>query len=338
MPRYLIHVGPHKTGTTYLQITMRNLRERLEENGILFRLDWGVSDDVPSHHRLFQRLLTHKDPDPELEQQFRDLNRSDYELIVISSEDMSNLSPPAINYLRSLLQGAEVEIVFYCRRWADLIASGWQELVKHGHSQTLLEMANAALANPYASTINFANTLDKYAAIFGKERVRLVSYDVLAAEGQDLVEHFFNMFLHCPINALLPPGQVHKPSRVNVSLNPSDTEIIRALNAIEHARSGQRSAAIRTEYIKAKPRLDLTEIVAATEQHLRMIRIDEEVAVLRNLHENIFRRYAECVVPPKLSTGLFPPGVAEINYVHPDYLLRPGISDALLGIYQKLFR
>ena len=53
MPRYLIHVGPHKTGTTYLQLRFDAARKRLREPGVIYPAELSASKMEPSHRKLF---------------------------------------------------------------------------------------------------------------------------------------------------------------------------------------------------------------------------------------------------------------------------------------------
>ena len=41
MPRYILHVGPQKTGTTYLQSAFAEFRSQLKARGIEYPRLWG---------------------------------------------------------------------------------------------------------------------------------------------------------------------------------------------------------------------------------------------------------------------------------------------------------
>ncbi len=56
MPRFTLHIGAHKTGTTYLQRVFHALRPALETAGIVFPSFWSQSDDQPELERLHQQL------------------------------------------------------------------------------------------------------------------------------------------------------------------------------------------------------------------------------------------------------------------------------------------
>ena len=55
MPRYLVHVGPHKTGTTYIQTRLDAARDRMRAVGVAYAETWRAEAAVPSHLRLLDR-------------------------------------------------------------------------------------------------------------------------------------------------------------------------------------------------------------------------------------------------------------------------------------------
>ena len=75
MPRYLIHIGPHKTGKTYLQAAFHALRPQLLERGIWYPDQW-QGDDKLGQLRLVQRLRGSSSDG--LTEEFAALNASGY--------------------------------------------------------------------------------------------------------------------------------------------------------------------------------------------------------------------------------------------------------------------
>jgi len=73
MPRYVVHIGPHKTGTTYIQSRLDAARDRLRAVGVTYPATWRAGDAVPSHLRLFERIR---------HRQFSELQRELAELAV----------------------------------------------------------------------------------------------------------------------------------------------------------------------------------------------------------------------------------------------------------------
>jgi hypothetical protein len=327
-PRFIIHVGPHKTGTTYLQAGFFSHYSLLRDQGILYPKRWIAGADF-SHRALADRLRSCDDN--ELEHDFHDLRESGHKWILISSEDLVDLKPPAVTYLKSLLGDSPVEIVFYCRRWSELIPSGWQEIVKHGSIISLPAFLAAHISNPIGSNvINYHQALDKFARVFTKASLRLVSYNNLVNHDIDLLSHFLRTFVDFGMS--VQSGN----TRPNASLDLFDTELIRALNVIEGMRGKQRNAEIRQRYLQTKKRLDLSTVMSAMKQDVSVVVVNEDRAGLGTVHELLFREYGDRLVLPRPDHGLFRAQSREIRFVQGNYVLADGVTEALYDIYAQL--
>jgi hypothetical protein len=325
MPRYLIHIGSHKTGTTYLQIVFRTLAPELSKRGILYPEQWTASGVSPGHVRLVQRLRAGKDA--ALAEEFQQLNGSRYELILISAEDLSLLPRDSVDLLRSYLENQQVTIVFYCRRWLNLLPSSWQEIVKHGRSMTLPEFVACQFMDPFASnTINYATRLDFFDQTFGRQNLCLVSYDNIVEQGGNLAEHFFRSFLSWP-NAPVIRG-----IRPNPSLSIQDTEVIRALNSVDPTQG----PGLRERYLKMRPQLDLSSIFAAMEGHRAKLWINEHSANLNAVHAANFKKYGGRLIAPRSEECFFVPKQGNLEYIKESYLLADGVREALRGVLGRI--
>src|ERR1700733_3237837 len=230
MPGYLIHIGPHKTGTTYLQASFGKLRPFLSDAGIIYPEHW---QEGPGHFRLVQRL---KAFDQGLLSEFAELNRTPTKLVLISAEDLSDLPKESIEFLRKCIDGRETIVVSYCRRWSELLASGWQEMVKHGEIMTFTDLVAGHVVNIHASRVmNYDRILQPYADAFGKANLRLVSYSELMDRGKDLLTHFLATFLQ------ISESPSHQMVTLNASMGILESELIRSLNSLEWAAGGSRT-------------------------------------------------------------------------------------------------
>jgi hypothetical protein len=145
MPRYLIHVGPHKTGTTYLQLRFDAARERLRHHGVAYPIAWSSADTEPSHRKLVVALREGRTD--QLRSEFDRIERDDPEYVLISAEGLNHLQEPALALLKTLTRGQPVTVIFYCRRWSDLLPSLWQEKIKHGYDETFPEFFSLNLGS-----------------------------------------------------------------------------------------------------------------------------------------------------------------------------------------------
>lgn len=320
MPRYLIHIGPFKTGTTYLQHAFTQLRPELAARRILYPDIWGG----PHGHHTLAAALAH-DSDPSLRETFAQLNRSGADTILLSSESFSKLDDAAVRRLHGLLGSARSTVIFYCRRWSELLPSLWREAVKHGSLTTLPEFALSCLSNPAAAEeINFDLVLGRFVSVFGSRALKLVSYNSLLESNVDLLAHFCQNFLHW-----------HNPpatglGRVNESLGMVDTEIIRALNALEWMRAREERAHLHKPFLEAKAELPIHFIVEQSMQYMvNSIRFDDATPTLTKIHDGLGERYKAALVPPFPAAGLFRPQCVNVDYVRQDYLFADGIMETL---------
>jgi hypothetical protein len=328
VPKYLIHIGPHKTGTTALQSGFKRHRDDLFDRGILYPEQWYLSADNSTHLPLVQELQ-HREK--ALEQEFNKLNNSNYSHILISSEDLVDLPLDSIVYFKHIIGDSPVNIIFYCRNWSSLIQSGSQESIKQGHAISLPEFfANAVLGAWESRIINFSVVLDKYSKAFNISNLKLVSYDEVVASKVGLLQHFFQTFADW--NSY---GTADDPI-LNASLSPNEIETIRVLNMIEWALNRHRGIELRDRFLSRKRTLDLGVIEESMKRHLAGLDIDESSPALGELHRHIFEAFGSRMVDPKPPSGLFRPLSKRISYVSDGYLFEEGVFKAFQELYEKL--
>src|SRR5438045_1487174 len=100
MTKFVIHVGPHKTGSTYIQYGLLLNRQRLLDEGVLYP-DCFFDEAVTwCHLGLFNMLRRHQQRDLELA--FDACNSQGTDVIVLSAEDLSLLEVHELATLQSL--------------------------------------------------------------------------------------------------------------------------------------------------------------------------------------------------------------------------------------------
>jgi hypothetical protein len=331
LPRYLIHVGPHKTGTTYLQLRFGAARERLRHRGVAYPIEWSGGGGGPSHWKLFLDIRAAKVS--YLSSMFEQIARTGAEDVLISAEDLDHLELKELGYLREALRGEQAMVIFYCRRWSELLPSLWQERVKHGYDETFPEFFAAHISTPLGSPVlNFARALDKYARVFGRENVRIVSYNNVCDDQLDLAEHFFDTFLpkHRAVLDGLPPLADARP---NPSLPMLDIEVIRALNAFHAMNGGTRDAELRDWYLAHGRQFDLSELFSSIDSNMQTLRLSDASSAMARLHEEVLMRYPGQMVAPVRDGRLFESRARDINFAQPRYLMNRAAYAALQGVY-----
>lgn len=129
--RTFIHIGLHKTGTTFIQHLANKNHENLLQMG---RIYYDPRDEYPAHHdAAWQLLRGNVDAFNEMASRAKEKNA---ETLLISSEDLESLlfRPHLAEMLLSqLLQIGVTETVFvvYVRRTDNLFWSIYSELSKH---------------------------------------------------------------------------------------------------------------------------------------------------------------------------------------------------------------
>ena len=330
MPEFIIHVGPHKTGTTYLQLSFKANRLALQQRGTIHPTMWDYTAGNPSHLPLAQKLKA-GDRDG-LAQDFAALLGSGAERVLISAEDLSNLDVPGVQLLQSLLAGSAARIVFYVRRWSELLPSSWQESIKQGQTWTLPEYMLLSLQNvSQARLLNFERKLAPFAEVFGPDAVRLVSYSELRDREIDLFQHFAAHFLDWP-DAV--PGGV--PPQANASRDVATTEILRMMNVLSHRQTGSATDRIRQKFDRLPDRSFLAPVAAAIEAHALTQRFNDNWPALQALHEQLVEYYHDRLVPPKRRRLLFSPKARPLPYAGAGYLTEPGVVDSLTALHEQL--
>jgi hypothetical protein len=330
MLRYVVHVGPHKTGTTYLQLRLAQAAAALNAAGVLYPETWRAGPGLPSHHGLFRRLRDGQTD--QLRQELAALPVPADGTVVLSAEDLQFLEPPEIAGLAAALGTPDVTIVYYCRRWSELLPSVWQERVKHGDAQPLHDFLLTLAQNPHRSMLtHYGAVLDRYGAVFGASRVRVVSYNNLAESGLDLADHFVASFLPSLPGPLPPPAD----PRPNPSMSATDIEFVRVLNALHRRDGGQPGSAARHWYLRRKQALRLEQVQEAMQRATTTVTLSDTVPAFDLLHRQLRDRYAAALVPPAAPDRLFTPAQNEIPTVGSDYLLTPEVAMAMHSIYRQ---
>ena len=333
MPKYVIHVGPPKTGSKYIQSSLAALSDQLRNVGVYYPTDLFSPKPQIWHAPLDVRLRA--GADPALRTIFNELNSSNFDAIVFSFEGFYALTEEQLEYWRALMGKSDVEFVYYTRRWSDRIPSLWKQNVKEGFYETFPEMYIRALSNlSTAPDLNNRLVWDKFARIFGRESLKLVSFDNLVEKNVDFVEHFLHCFLGVKLPAIaesLAGGDIimnHSPDTV-------DTEILRALNAIHFRRRGETSDAVRVRYLRSTqlPGMDL--LAAAVEPDIGQILINDNAPIFKLVHEQL-NEYKDCIVSQEYGRQFFTPKASQFGFVRQNYLLDPQVPTTLDKLYDQV--
>ncbi|AJE44726.1 hypothetical protein [Celeribacter indicus] len=186
MAHLLLHIGAHKTGTTYVQRTLFRNRARLAEAGVFYP-DLGPN---PAHHVLTAKWI----PDPAFARCLAGAGGIDAlwhrvvtgyadreGTLILSGEPFSRLAPARVDFaeLAEMVRPfASVRLVYVVRDQVGLIQSVWQQVVKSGRMPNLANFVDHAIAEGLASgvPVDHGLVLDQVTRGFAPERITFLDY------------------------------------------------------------------------------------------------------------------------------------------------------------------
>ena len=237
MPKLFLHVGFHKTGTTSLQDALNRNRAELLTQGLVYpktrrfraqhefawsagQRGWGWkqfggSQAGPGPARRMFRLI-----------------RSSKQDVIISSEFLSELTPPKIQKLISSIGDKDLRVIFTVRPVAKILPSAYQQEVKNGSKLTFDRWLERVL-EPEQENRNKTRfwtrhshhiEIAKWAGVVGKERITVIVAD--ESKPEFLTDSFFKL-----VGADTSNFVESKKKIVNRSMDLAEIELLRRINA-----------------------------------------------------------------------------------------------------------
>lgn len=245
-PVYL-HLGLMKTGTTYLQRSLRKAGDALAQEGLTL-----IPGNQPIAHRLSLALRGLAFNGSHDHAGHRALDRLADEVqqapgrCLLTEETLSFLDEQQAAALVGALGDAEVHVVVTVRDIARALPSAWQQRVKNGHAVGLADYladvkAHRGLAGKsFWTSQSVADVLARWSALVPPERVHVV---VVPPSGEgSLLDRF------CSVIGIDPAG-LPDPGHSNPSLGYAQTELLRRINTLLPEGMGKRDV-VHGEVIK----------------------------------------------------------------------------------------
>ena len=209
----IIHIGPHKTGTTSIQAMLSSLSRREDRP---FAYPFCAEGETGQH--TFAHLAC--DPEqPAFAAMLAELAAMEG-LCILSSEELCYLPAAGLRNLHDARPGARATIVYYQRDLLALLQSWWQETIKHGSVQPLASFALDRVLAPHHLHLLVPDALlSGWASVFGREVIRIFRYEHIS----DVAQHFASEFLGVDL-----PAEASAVS--NRSYDPIDCEMMRLWN------------------------------------------------------------------------------------------------------------
>lgn len=243
----LLHIGPHKTGSTALQASLKQARRRLAARDVRYigidrarRAAWSIGvRGAPGSMR--------RPPEGVWHRLVADVQQAADQRVCISNEDFGRAEPEQIRRIVNGLGGSEPHVVAVVRPLDKLLPSLWQQRVKVGSPLTYDDWLRAVLARPgepcaWDDTATWQHTertnvwyahdtasaVLRWSEVVGRDRVTLIVSD---GNDRGLLPRTFERLLGLPEGLL-----TLQPGASNESLPWCDVEFVRAINEALIAR------------------------------------------------------------------------------------------------------
>jgi len=231
----LLHIGPHKTGTTAIQSAFRRIPERkLREHGVVYAGEGRI------HMRLASLAITgRKGLAGDWERSDDDWNRvvtqvrsaSDLRVIV-SSEFFCEADDERAKRLIHDLGDERVHVVITLRHLGRILPSSWQQFVRNRMTKPYDEWLEKTLKGEQFRSPTPAfwrrhrhdALVERWAALVGADNLAVV---VLDESDRSMPLHTFEAMTGLPRDFL-----VAENSRANRSLTAAEVELVRQINEV----------------------------------------------------------------------------------------------------------
>lgn len=210
-PRPLIHVGYHKTGSSWLQTHLFGV------NGARFEAVWNVDEIacrlVDPHPFEFDPEAVRSAIEPDLQRAIADGRTP-----VLSCEELSG-NPQSGGYVNQLVADRlhrmlpEARVLIVIREQRSMIRSCYRQYVRMGGAASLARYLHPTPVGPRVPRFRFDNfayhhLIEHYRSLYGDERVQVLPYEGLRADQVSFVRSI-TAFAGVPEPESLPTDRVY---------------------------------------------------------------------------------------------------------------------------------
>lgn len=236
----IIHIGPHKTASTYLQKMLFLNREKLAANHIFYPDDLIFLKEC-AHHKIANqqsgKILIN-----ELIQKKHQYQENDY--LLLSSENFDRWDN---NQVFDLINGINypVKIVYFYRKSPELLYSHWQESVKFGSDVVFSKFLLSHLLEPLHSKIlNPEIILNNWNLSLPNLDFSIIDYEEILNKKNNIADEFLTLIFKTNFGINFPYKEINK------SLKIEFTELLRMLNMIHKKNGGGEFLLLRQKFLK----------------------------------------------------------------------------------------
>lgn len=169
-PTLFLHAGCHRTATSSLQTMLASQRAKLQQSSVLYPFS------VRRHHQLFSDIFSGKitaaDVSADLQAQITACEHP-VDTVILSDEDIAMQQD--LSALAGFQAHFDVKVVFSMRRQDTWLESWYFQNIKWQWNPELSHCTFDAFLDKRAlfHWINYDKTLERFAALFGRENLRV---------------------------------------------------------------------------------------------------------------------------------------------------------------------
>jgi hypothetical protein len=326
----LVHIGPHKTGTTAVQRAMHRSRDALHDQGVHYAYPTvqAYKPAIGLTGLRGRRGGPTAGPD-DWAALVEEVRAAGDMRVVVSSESLANADTSHIEQLRDDLGANRVHVVRMVRRYDKLVPSQWQQQLLNGRRMSLDGFCARLLdrGSAFWQRHGFATLTRRWADVVGAQNVSVVVVD---EDDPRWLLHVFEQLLALRDGTLpMPQG------RPNRSLSLAEAETLRQVN-IAIAKVGWSDRVIHhyvREGVSAGFKQVPTDVPAgkarlSREVHDRLREATErDVEELLSLGVRVIGDVGLLVVPPWGDLAAAAPTTEE-----PVTLSAASVASAMLGV------
>lgn len=228
----LVHIGPHKTGTTAVQSAFHQNRSALAEQGVHYA--GSQRQPMQAVHAVTGRPSPYADGRVPAMRRWSalvgDIRGSKAERVAISSEGFADADEKAVRRIAADLDGGRLHVVVTLRPLAELLASQWQQHVQSGMTMAYESWLRAVFDEPeqrvsrtFWQRHRHDQLIRRWASEVGPANVTTIAGD---PRDREALLRTFEALLGLTAGTLVP-----EPDLTNRSLTDAEAEAVRAFNA-----------------------------------------------------------------------------------------------------------
>lgn len=213
MARLLLHIGAHKTATSYIQRLLHSNRSLLAKHGIIYPdigpnrahhilvTPWISVPEISLHSlgsRSFAQRLLGRNPYDSFFDRFVRKYARQKGTVFLSAEVFSRAEPQHVN-MRDLASRLapfeEVRVIYTVRHQADYIQSIWLQLAKNGKAPRFAPFLDNAIKQHLASGlwVEHGKVIDHVLSGFSPDQLIILDYETLRRHPEGMAGPFLDL-------------------------------------------------------------------------------------------------------------------------------------------------